>query len=391
MKKKESEEITWIFLLSYQRTGSSFIGSIFNDPDHVFYVYEPIDPLYAAMYGVQDGWTVPNDVFNNRNGTLRSTPEVEKRAVVWTMEQIFTCNMASLPPALLAHSFWYLFNPEMTHAQDYLACIRHQNVKFAGLHRNCQRFIQLRCGVRFGSKPVQQQYCLEILWGNKLDTSSEKYEPNSNKYRYSVSNETLPMDFERYFQCLIKIEPVLTKCAGKYLDEPCKGKKLRAIKTVRANMDASEILLKLHPNIRLVHLYRDPRGVVRSRLQIKWTRGLATRSSVTHEAQLYCSQVLSDIRKRIRLEKQGYSNSIKEIVYDNYVQDRLLNLLDLYNFFGHEPSTKVKRLYENTRIKENYKNIYGNEWIKDMKQEDIKNITSVCSEFYKETSFSWTD
>ena len=69
--KKMDEGVTWVFLLSYQRTGSSFIGRIFKDPERSFYIYEPLDPLYAAMYGVSDSWTVPSDIFNNKDGSLR--------------------------------------------------------------------------------------------------------------------------------------------------------------------------------------------------------------------------------------------------------------------------------------------------------------------------------
>ncbi len=47
--------------------GSMFLG----DKSQVFYVYEPLDPLYSAMYGAAEGWTVPSDIFNGKNGSLR--------------------------------------------------------------------------------------------------------------------------------------------------------------------------------------------------------------------------------------------------------------------------------------------------------------------------------
>jgi len=68
---KDQLVVKWVLVLSYQRTGSTFITSMFNDPDAVFYIYEPLDPLYSAMYGIRDGWAVPSDIFNNRNGSLR--------------------------------------------------------------------------------------------------------------------------------------------------------------------------------------------------------------------------------------------------------------------------------------------------------------------------------
>jgi len=70
-KYKDLEPVKWVFVLSYQRTGSTFVGRMFNDPDAVFYIFEPLDPLYSAMYGIQDGWAVPSDIFNNINGSVR--------------------------------------------------------------------------------------------------------------------------------------------------------------------------------------------------------------------------------------------------------------------------------------------------------------------------------
>ena len=68
---EQSKDPVKVFVLSYQRTGSTFIGGIFNDFKNMFNIYEPVDPLYSAMYVIEDGWTVPNDIFNNVNGSLR--------------------------------------------------------------------------------------------------------------------------------------------------------------------------------------------------------------------------------------------------------------------------------------------------------------------------------
>ena len=37
----------------------------------VFYLYEPLDSVYQAMYGVGEGWTIPADVTTHLNGSLR--------------------------------------------------------------------------------------------------------------------------------------------------------------------------------------------------------------------------------------------------------------------------------------------------------------------------------
>ena len=65
---------SWTMVLSYQRSGSTYVASMFQgDQRRVFYIYEPLDPLYSAMYGADEGWAVPSDIFNWKNGSLRYT------------------------------------------------------------------------------------------------------------------------------------------------------------------------------------------------------------------------------------------------------------------------------------------------------------------------------
>ena len=67
-----SSETKLVLILSYQRTGSSFLGDVlFSSNPDVFYVYEPLDPLYSAMFGVSQGWTVPSDITTHLDGSLR--------------------------------------------------------------------------------------------------------------------------------------------------------------------------------------------------------------------------------------------------------------------------------------------------------------------------------
>lgn len=63
---------TMILMLSYQRTGSTFMADVmFNINPDAFFAYEPLDPLYAAMFGVDQGRTVPDDITTFPDGSLR--------------------------------------------------------------------------------------------------------------------------------------------------------------------------------------------------------------------------------------------------------------------------------------------------------------------------------
>ena len=60
-----------VVVLTYQRCGSSFFGQLFNTNPDVFYMYEPLDSVYTAMYGTKEGWNVPSDITSYWDGTER--------------------------------------------------------------------------------------------------------------------------------------------------------------------------------------------------------------------------------------------------------------------------------------------------------------------------------
>ena len=58
-------------MLAYQRTGSSFLGDLFNIHEDVFYWFEPLDGVYASMFGTSHGWAGPQDIYIKKDGTYR--------------------------------------------------------------------------------------------------------------------------------------------------------------------------------------------------------------------------------------------------------------------------------------------------------------------------------
>jgi len=61
-------------------------------------------------------------------------------------------------------------------------------------------------------------------------------------------------------------------------------------------------LFRTLPNLRLVHLIRDPRGAVNSRRGYPSFHGIGSGYDVTPEARIYCRDILRDIKARRTLE-----------------------------------------------------------------------------------------
>ena len=58
-------------VMAYQRTGSTFFGDLFNEKPAVFFIYEPLDALYSALFGTTPGWNIPSDIFTYKHGKIR--------------------------------------------------------------------------------------------------------------------------------------------------------------------------------------------------------------------------------------------------------------------------------------------------------------------------------
>ena len=60
-----------LFILGYQRVGSSSLGQLFDENHNFFYIYEPLDAVYTETFGTAGGLNVPSDITYYSNATVR--------------------------------------------------------------------------------------------------------------------------------------------------------------------------------------------------------------------------------------------------------------------------------------------------------------------------------
>ena len=111
--------------------------------------------------------------------------------------------------------------------------------------------------------------------------------------------------FVQYSQCLAKQVTRALQCVS-ILQTVCQSSDVRVVKTVRAAMLEMDHLLQTLPNFRLLHLIRDPRGVITSRKANLSFRGIGSifQPIEVVEAGIYCREVLRDIKERRILEER---------------------------------------------------------------------------------------
>ena len=60
-----------VHILAYQRTASTVLGNMIGDLPGQFFMYEPLDLTFTAMYATDPGWNIPSDIFNSPDGNQR--------------------------------------------------------------------------------------------------------------------------------------------------------------------------------------------------------------------------------------------------------------------------------------------------------------------------------
>jgi hypothetical protein len=147
------------------------------------------------------------------------------------------------------------------------------------------------------------------------------------------------------------------------------------------------MLLDVLPNLKVVHLVRDPRGVVVSRMKHPSFRGHASNNSVTKEAEFFCRDVERDLRLRKQLEVK-YPGRILEVIYEKFVEDPLGYSRQVYDHIG-VPITNdlVQFVKKNTKGTSIAKSVG---WQSKLQYQQVLSIEEKCEYFFSNFNHSWS-
>ena len=105
----------------------------------------------------------------------------------------------------------------------------------------------------------------------------------------------------------------------------CSPRTLRVAKVVRASMSSMQPLMEWFPDLRVIHLVRDPRAVALSRREQDSSfrgqfadTGVTQKNLIVREAMTYCRQVVADLQWKTELEQlfpgRFYSLTYEEVI-----------------------------------------------------------------------------
>ena len=265
-KRNETERRN-VLIYAPARSGSSFLGQVFNQHQDAFYLYEP---LY--MYTILDKLRV-------------KTPSQLHNDSLTLLHDCFQCNF--------------------TNQELYLYFISHPGYA-STLFRDSSKAMS--------SPPLCQPH------ENKLKISS------GHKGGQSV--------------CTNRLEPIKTS-------EVCRHHKQVTVKILSDRMTLEEIFKQFNysRNIKIIHLIRDPRAIVASRLRLGWI----PKSGTLTKIRVLCDRMKQNFKFATNMSTE-FSKNYMLLRYEDLVANIFPVVRKVFKATGLKFTEQVKKwLVENTR------------------------------------------
>lgn len=136
--------------------------------------------------------------------------------------------------------------------------------------------------------------------------------------------------WDSYRQCSQKLKGK-TKCL-RGLQAVCRNKTTRVAKVIRLTVGAMEPLLEAIPRLKIVHLVRDPRAIIHSRLFSRGYPVYGYRQNNSLERNL-CAKMLRDIQDFVQLKKK-FPNRLVILYYEDLLSNLHVRLKHLYKYLN---------------------------------------------------------
>ncbi|CAH1782232.1 unnamed protein product [Owenia fusiformis] len=187
---------------------------------------------------------------------------------------------------------------------------------------------------------------------------------------------------ERYSSCL-KLKKPVDYCIQEAVDI-CTNRKVKMTKVVRGTMEGIGAFLEKQTttkNIKIIHLLRDPRGEINSRMHTKWAgyKHLSFKKKRIFVRDM-CDRMSKDVLIRQKLEKL-YPGVFMNITHEEYSSHPKL-FYEIFKFIG----LKLE-INEFVPIIESG-GFDVNKWVKDLDRDIAEMIDEVCAKTYAQIGYT---
>ena len=197
--------------------------------------------------------------------------------------------------------------------KSYLQCARHRGLTDYRQYQSCFDNLDEICPTEY--VPIQYIHnCYDL----KVKARNNYVSHESNK----MGNNT----FLQYYDCLRQSFDLIRPCIA-MLELSCRNAQLRVVKEVWLGLKLPHLLLRRNTNLKIIHLVRDPRGLLMSRLSSE--NGVLTRSIVAFT----CSEMVSDL-KTFELITREFPSAALQVRYEDVVLRPKTVARTIFRFLG---------------------------------------------------------
>ncbi|XP_074657423.1 carbohydrate sulfotransferase 4-like [Tubulanus polymorphus] len=190
--------------------------------------------------------------------------------------------------------------------------------------------------------------------------------------------------------------PAVAKCLTDF-ENQCKQSRIRVIKIIRFDAELIELLMRSDPSWHVIHLLRDPRGILNSRSQIHHY----TSKDIPRFANSTCRVLLNRIESLEQLKIQHPLYSLHEVRYEDIARDPIGQTSRVYEAIGldevpvqvktwlskmthTDPNARITNIYKPSP-KDSVANSY--KWNKSISVSNLIEINHVCGELFAKTGY----
>ena len=219
---------------------------------------------------------------------------------------MLSCNFQTLPPEFFLSVFHHRYPP----SASYLQCLTEAGITPTSLS-DCFSSLNYMCSSRIFLSSEMASHCYRA--------KQEAYAANTD----GGSSITI-WKMKLYSTCVSGLWMKMSHCAP-ILQQECQTAKVRIVKTIRHSLDIIDKVNELVPDLKVLHLVRDPRAMLHSRQQ--WVR------TTSREIMATCARLNSDVTSSQRL-LASKSQTYLQLRYEDLVTMPLKYAMDVYGHIG---------------------------------------------------------
>ena len=174
-------------------------------------------------------------------------------------------------------------------------------------------------------------------------------------------------------------------CINQDIIKVCKNAKHRVTKVVRFSLDRFESLLQTKENLKVIHLFRDPRAIMNSRFDAEWY----PRGDFVSTTKSLCRKMMHDYQVGQKLMKK-YPYRFRFLYYEDLNDKPSDKIKTIYRYLGMSLKEHKFPIVKNTNVFTNSDVNVSTErekntaywWRKQLRWHLVKQIDNICKDVY---------